>query len=64
MTKIYTKVVKCERCKCVIGTIQESVPGGDATGLCSTCAEKEIERGGAKGPKRQAVEYVGRKGRK
>jgi hypothetical protein len=54
------KVIRCERCKCVIGTIISS-GGGDATGLCTARAEKEAKRGGKTGPKGQEIEYVGRR---
>ena len=58
----HTKVVRCERedCKKPIGSIISS-GGGDATGLCSTCAEKEAKRGGMTGPKGQQIEQKGRR---
>jgi len=57
----HTRVIRCERCGAVIGTIVSS-GGGDATGLCAGCAEKESKRGGAS-YKGKPVEHVGRKGK-
>ena len=59
----HSKPVRCERkdCNVVIGSI---VGGGDATGLCAEHAQEEAQRGGAKCPKGQEVEYVGKRGRR
>ena len=54
----HTRLVKCERCGCVIGSLQGD---GDATGLCAEHAAQEANRGGKTGPKGQAIEYVGKR---